>query len=193
MERFIRQVFVPWLYIMDELNSKRLPARTLREILTDDMEHDYAGFDHIAWRNAQVQYQVLAGSHLGPRKQMAEFMPFIQQLVNTPPMMQAAADSGLIFDFNNFIETWARLAGYPYKQPFFRQMSDEEKQKRDANSPAAIQQQKLQAASGLQNQKDEAKQRQIASEGLSRAAEKTLQLTLEHTMQPLANEGEVGS
>lgn len=193
MERFIRQVFIPWLYIMDGMNSKRLPARTLREILDEDQEHDYSKFDHIAWRNAQVNYQILAGSHLGPRKQMAEFMPFIQQTVNTPPIMQAAADSDLIFDFEVYFKQWAQLAGFKYTQSFFRKMTDEEKKRRDANSQAAMQQQKLQAASGMQQQKDQAKNDQIASEGLSRAAEKVLQHVAENTMMPLADQpGEIG-
>ena len=173
------------------MNAKRLPARTLRDILDNDAAHNYEGFSHISWRNAKVEYQVLAGSHLGPRKQMAEFMPYIQQLVNTPPMMQAASDADLIFDFNNFIETWSKLAGYPYKQPFFKPMTAEQKQKRDANSQAALQQQKLQAAQGLQAQKDNAKSQQIADQSLGRAAEKTLQLMTEHTMQHGSDEGSI--
>jgi hypothetical protein len=188
VERFIRQVFVPWLYIMDEMNCKRLPARTLREILDNDSAHDYSKFDHIAFRNARVDYQVLAGSHLGPRKQMAEFMPFVQQLVNTPPIMQAMSDSDYVFDAPVFVKTWSQLAGYPYVQPFFRKMTDEEKKRRDANSAAAIQQQKLQAAASLQDQKGNQKQQEIASESLGRAAEKTTQLLLQHTMGAGVNE-----
>lgn len=190
MERFIRQIFVPWLYIMDEMNSKRLPARTLREILDDDMGHNYDEFDHIAWRNARVQYQVLAGSHLGPRKQMAEFMPFIQQTVNTPPIMQAASDSDLIFDFDVYFKTWSQLAGFKYTQSFFRKMTDEEKKRRDANSQAAMQQKEANSASSLQTQKDNAKQQQIASEAQGRAAEKVTQMLLQNTMSGSVNEKE---
>lgn len=188
MERFIRQVFIPWLYIMDEMNAKRLPSRTLREILDADQEHDYSGFDHIAWRNADVNYQILAGAHLGPRKQMAEFMPFLQQLVNTPPMMQAAADAGLVFDFDNFIKSWSRLAGFAYQQSFFRKMTDEEKQKAAANSPAAIQQMKGQQAAAAQDKTGEQKLQQISEQGLARAAEKGLQHLFENTMAPADNE-----
>jgi hypothetical protein len=195
MERFIRQVFVPWLYIMDEMNSKRLPARTLREILEDDAEHDYSKFDHIAWRNAEVNYQILAGSHLGPRKQMAEFMPFLQQLVNTPPMMQAAADAGLQFDFEVFIKSWANLAGFSQKQSFFRPMTQDEKQRRDANSQAALQRQKVQAAAGLQNQKGDQKLQEISASGQSRAAEKVMEHLAENTMGGSVDEKtpEIGS
>src|SRR6266566_8598590 len=147
------------------MNSKRLPARTLREILDGDMEHDYSKFDHIAWRNAQVNYQILAGSHLGPRKQMAEFMPFIQQTVNTPPIMQAASEAGLIFDFEVYFKQWAQLAGFKYTQSFFRKMTDEERQNRDANSQAAMEAKKQNSASALQGQKDAGKMQQISAEG----------------------------
>lgn len=192
MERFIRQVFVPWLYIMDGMNSKRLPTRTLREILTDDMEHDYSKFDHIAWRNAQVNYQVLAGSHLGPRKQMAEFMPFIQQTVNTPPIMQAAAEQGKKFDFEVYFKTWAQLAGFKYTQSFFRDMTDDEKKQQQANSPAAIQAQKGQQEQAALQQKGDQKQQEIAAQSQGRAAEKVTQLLLEHTMAPQGENPTIG-
>ena len=188
MERFIRQVFIPWLYIMDGMNSKRLPARTLREILEGDQGKDYSKFDHIAWRNAQVNYQVLAGSHLGPRKQMAEFMPFIQQTVNTPPIMQAATEQGKTFDFEVYFKTWAQLAGFKYTQSFFRDMTDDEKKQRDANSQAMLEQKKQNSASALQGQKDQGKLQQISAEGMSRAAEKVMQHLAENTMSPEVNE-----
>lgn len=194
MERFIRQVFVPWLYIMDGMNSKRLPARTLREILDEDMEHDYSKFSHIAWRNACVQYQVLAGSHLGPRKQMAEFMPFIQQTVNTPPIMQAAQEQDLTFDFEVYFKTWAQLAGFKYSQSFFKKMTDEQKKRRDQNSQAALQAKKENSAANIQQMKGDQKEQQIASESLGRAAEKNLQLLTQKAMGGETGPGdEIGS
>lgn len=193
LERFIRQVFVPWLYIMDEMNAKRLPARSLREILEGDQEHDYTNFNHITWRNAKVEYQILAGAHLGPRKQMAEFMPFLQQLVNTPPMMQAAQQAGLIFDFDVFINSWSRLAGFPQQQSFFRKMTDDEKQKAEANSPAAVQQMKGQQAQQQLAQKGEQDENKIAAQSQGRAAEKVTQLMLEKTMMPEGEHPTIGA
>lgn len=187
MERFIRQVFIPWLYIMDEMNARRLPTRTLRDILDDDETHEYSKFDHIEWRNAKVTYQVLAGAHLGARKQMAEFMPFIEQMVSTPPIMQAISDAGLKFDANVYVKFWGQLAGIRYNMPFFVPMSDQEKQQKQMQSPAGIQQMKNQAQAQLQDKNNAAKTQQIADQSLGRAAEKTMQLLAEHTMQ-----GEVG-
>src|SRR5579883_3481427 len=127
------------------------------------------------------------------RKQMAEFMPFVQQLVNTPPMMQAMSEAGEVFDAPVFIKTWAQLAGFPYVNPFFRKMTPEEKQRRDANSQAALQAQKENSAAALQELKGNQKQQEIASEALGRAAEKTTQLLLQHTMQGGSGEGgEIG-
>lgn len=195
IENFIRQVFEPWLYIMDSMNSKRLPARALREILTDDQEHDYSKFDHIAWRNAQVNYQILAGSHLGPRKQMAEFMPFIQQMVSNPPMMQALSEADYSFDAPEFVKTWAQLAGFKYVTPFFKPMTDDQKKRRDANSQAAMQQKQANSDSAIQQMKGDQKTQQISDEAQGRAAEKVTQLLLQHTMAPSVDEDnpQVGS
>ena len=178
---------------MDGLNSKRLPARTLREILEGDQEHDYSKFDHIAWRNAQVNYQVLAGSHLGPRKQMAEFMPFVQQMVSNPPMMQALSEADYTFDAPAFVKTWAQLAGFAYVQPFFKPMTGEQKQRRDANSQAALKDKELNSKAALEQQKGQNKIQQISDQSLGRAAEHVIQHLAEHTMQPFAdNESEIG-
>lgn len=97
-------------------------------------------------------------------------------------MMQAMADANLTFDFEVFVKSWAQLAGFKYTQSFFRAMTDEEKQRRDANSQAALQQKKDNSAASLQEMKGNQKQQEIASEALGRAAEKTTQLLLQHTM-----------
>jgi hypothetical protein len=192
MERFIRQVFIPWLYIMDEMNSKRLPTRTLRDILDDDEAHNYSKLNHITWRNAKVTYQVLAGAHLGARRQMAEFMPFLQQMVNTPALLQAASEANLVFDFNNFLTFWQHLAGIKGKT-FFRPMTPEEKQQKQQNSPAAIQAQKQQGAVQMQQLKGNQQQQNTADQALGRASGEVIRHLIENTMTPIANEEPIGN
>lgn len=182
MERFIRQVFVPLLYIMDRENARRLPTRCLREILADDVQ-DYAGLDHMKWRTAKVDYQVLAGSHLGARKEMAQFMPFIMQLVSSPAVNQSLQDAGMVFDAPAFIKYWSQLGGVKYNMPFFRKMDDDEKKRRDANSPAAVQQEKGKQAQGLLQQKADAKNQEIQTTAIARTGGDIARLTAEKLLE----------
>lgn len=184
VERFIRQVFIPWLYIMDEMNMKRLPTRSLREILAADQEHDYAGIDHIEYRNAKAQYEVLAGSHLGAREKMAQFMPFLEQMVSTPAVMQAAQDADLEFDVEEFFKFFAQLAGFKYAMTFWKKMTPERKAQKMANSPAAIQAAKAKQAKDLLAQKGQQDAQKQDQADLNRAANEVIRTGIEHQMEP---------
>ena len=166
VERFIRQVFTPFLYIMDTLNNQLLPTSDMRKILTDRGMKDDKGkpipftdknFNHADFRNANMVYEVLAGAHLGPKREMQQFLSVLEQIAINPQLLQMATEAGYKFDFVNWIKTFADLSGFKFTQNFFVPMEAEEKKRRDANSAAGVQAQKLQAAQSLQQQKDDAK------------------------------------
>lgn len=193
IDRFVRQVFIPWLYKMDELNSERLPSKVLREILGADAAHEYDGLNHLDFRNHRADFEVLAGAGLGPRKQMAQFMPFIQQMVNSPALLEDARQAGMKFDFEAFLNMFTNLAGFPYSQPFFKKMSPEELQQAQANSPAAMQQQKLQAEQTMQKQKEDADLNKQNAASLGRAANEVTRQAIQKSMTSLAVEGVPGN
>lgn len=187
IERFLRQVFIPWLYKMDELNSEFLPPNALRKILSEDMAHDYEDFSHIDFRNTKVDYDILAGAHLGARKQMAAFMPFLQQIVNTPSLLELASAQGKKFDFNAFIGFMGDLSGFSPNQPFFVDMTPEEKQRAAQSSPAALQAQKLQAQAGMQQDKQQAANELENTRSLGRAANEVIRVGFERQMEPMVS------
>lgn len=187
VERFIRQVFTPWLYIMDNLNNLLLPTQAIREILTEQQMMDVK-FDHSEYRNAQMKYEVLAGAHLGPKRQMAQFLSALEQVAINPQLMEMAAQSDMKFNFPEFYKEWANIAGYRFETQFFVPMTAEEKQRRDANSKAAIAQQQQQGKSQLLDKQNNAKTEQIFDSALARAGEKATVLQTEHALQ-LGQEG----
>jgi hypothetical protein len=189
VERMIRQVFVPWLQIMDQLNNELLPAADMRQILTDK-GFQAARFDHVVYRNARMSYEVLAGAHLGPKREMVTFLTAIEQIAINPALLQAAAEADMKFNFADWFKTYAELSGFRFSQQFFIQMTAQEKKRRDANSPAALAQQKMQGASAMQRQKDNAKNDQIFNSALARAGEKAQVLITEHSL--LSGTGEIG-
>ncbi|VVB52753.1 Uncharacterised protein [uncultured archaeon] len=188
ISKFCRQVLIPWLYIMDRMNFERLPTRTLREILAKDAKN-YEGLDHIAWRNAKVDFEVLAGAGLGARKQMAAFAPQLAAIISSPAVMQAADAANLIFEVETYLKFTADLAGYKYVNPFFRERTDAEKQEAQQKA-AAAQQQKNAGAIQLQTLKGGQKAQQIDQTQLGKAANEQLRVGLEKEFETSGETGE---
>jgi hypothetical protein len=182
--RFIRQIFVPWLYQMDDMNNDLLPASVLRDVLGDafDKEDLIHNVDHIDFRQAKFEYEVLAGSHLGAKKEMAQALPIIIQLLNNPTFSDNIAQGGWLFDGVAIFKAFTDAAGWKFSQGFIRPMTPQEKQRHDANSPAALQQNQLQAqqAQGLQKFKqDQALEDQ---KQLGKAGAEVLRQTTQHSL-----------
>jgi len=143
-------VFKPWLYQMDELNNLLLPTSVIRDLLGDELGEPYL-VDHIEFREANIEYEVLAGAQLGAKKEMAQALPIIIQLLNNPSFTANANDAGYQFDAVAIFKAFVDAAGWKFSQSFLRKMTPEEAQRHQANSPAALQQ--AQAASAAQMQK----------------------------------------
>lgn len=147
--RFARQIFEPWLYQMDELNNLLLPTAVLRDMLGDELGEPYL-VDHIQFRSANLEYEVLAGSKLGAKKEMAQALPIIIQLLNNPTFVANANDAGYQFDAPAIFKAFTDAAGWKFSQNFLRKMTPEEKERHQANSPAAIQAAQAQNAQQMQ-------------------------------------------
>jgi hypothetical protein len=180
--RLIDQVFVPWLYQMDDLNNQLLPTAVLRRVLGDELGEAYMG-DHIDFRNSKFEYEVLAGSHLGAKKEMAQALPIIIQLLNNPTFVKNVNDGHYQFDAVAIFKAFTDAAGWKFSQDFLRKMTDEEVQKYEANSPAALQQQQLKAQQAMQQQKFQQEQQLEDQRTLGKAGAEVLRSATEHAMQ----------
>src|SRR5579863_4595261 len=189
VERFIRQVFVPWLYQMDELNNKLLPTKILNDVLGEEIGQEFK-VDHIKFRNAKMEFDVLAGAHLGAKKEQAQFLPFVMQLVNNPTLMEQAAEQGLNFNFKAWFDAFSDLAGYSFTQNFFTKMTPAQQQRRQANSPAGVAAQKNQATQNQQVQKFQQEQQLLDQEQLGKGANESQRIILEHVLDQGLEGGE---
>lgn len=190
--RFIRQVFEPWLYQMDQLNNDLLPAKVLREVLSEELGEKYE-VDHIAFREAKLEYEVLAGAHLGAKREMAQALPLILQLLNNPTFVANVNDGGFMFDGHAIFKAFVDAAGWKFSQDFLRPMTPEEKQKHDANSPSALQARQLQAQNQAQVQQFQHEEQLEDQKQLGKAGAEVLRQTTEHALQNEEVEGEPGN
>jgi len=182
VERFIRQILKPWIYQMDELNSEKLPTSILNEVL-GEIAPDLK-VDHIDFRNAEIEYEVLAGAHLGPKKEMAQFLPFLLNLVNNPTVVEMLAEAGWQFDMQAIFKAMADLSGWKYSQPFLAKMTPEQQRRRLANSPAGVAQAKGQSALAAQAQKFQLEERNLESEQLMKGSNDVVREMVRHELEP---------
>jgi len=196
--RLVEQVFVPWLYQMDELNNRLLPTSVLRRVLGEELGTTYMG-DHIEFRNAKFEYEVLAGAHLGAKKEMAQALPIIIQLLNNPTFVKNVNDAHYQFDAVAIFKAFTDAAGWKFSQDFLRQMTKEEAQRYEANSPAAMQAQQLKAQQAMQAQKFQQDQQLEDQKTLGKAGAEVLRSATEHSLnmeaagQPSENPQSFGS
>jgi hypothetical protein len=190
--RFIRQIFEPWLYQMDELNNDLLPAKVLRDVLGEELEEKFE-IDHIKFREAKIEYEVLAGAHLGAKKEMAQALPLLMNLLNNPTFVANVNDGGYIFDGIAIFKAFTDAAGWKFSQDFLRLMTPQEKQKHDANSPAAMQARQMQAQQQAQLQQFQHEETLEDQKQMGKAAHEVQRQALEQATTNQSVEGEPGN
>jgi hypothetical protein len=179
--RFVRQVYEPWLYTMDELNNRLLPTSVLRRVLGEEVGTDYM-VDHIDFRKAKYEYEVLAGAKLGAKKEMAQALPIIIQLLNNPTFVKSVNDAHWTFDAVAIFKAFTDAAGWKFSQDFLVKMTSEQQQRYDANSPAAMQASQLKAQQQQQQQKFLQDQTLEDQKQLGKAGAEVLRSATEHAM-----------
>jgi hypothetical protein len=179
--RLVRQVFEPWLYQMDELNNELLPTSVLRRVLGEELGAAWMG-DHIEFRNAKFEYEVLAGAHLGAKKEMAQALPIIIQLLNNPTFVKNVNDTGYQFDAVAIFKAFTDAAGWKFSQDFLTKMNQQQQQNYQANSPAALQAQQAKAAQQMQQQKFEQEKELEDQRQLGKAGAEVLRQATEHSL-----------
>ena len=190
--RFIRQIFEPWLYILDELNNDFLPTDVLYKTLGEELGEQFK-VDHIDYRSAKLEFQVLAGSHLGAKREMAQQLPLLMQLLNNPTFSQNVNDGGYIFDGIAIFKAFTDAAGWKFSQDFLRPMTPQEKQKHDANSPAAMQARQLQAQQQQQLTQFQQEEQLESQKQLGKAGAEVMRQATERALTPMEVEGQPGN
>ena len=168
---------------MDELDADLLPTSVMKDILGEKIGNDFK-IDHINVRNGKVEYEVLAGASLGAKKEMAQALPIMIQLLNNPTFVANANDAGYQFDAVAIFQAFVDAAGWKFSQSFLREMTPEEKKKHDANSPAALQAAQMQNNNAQAQKKFEQEQTLENQKQLGKAGNEAFRASVEKATQP---------
>ena len=189
--RFVRQVFVPWLYIMDELNNDLLPTSVMKQILGDALGESFK-VNHLNMRNAHLEFEVLAGTKLGAKKEMAQFLPIMLNIFNNPTFTQDLAQAGYIFDPVAIFKAFSDAAGWKFSQNFLKKMTPDQMQTAKANTKAALLQMQLNAKQQSQTAQFQHEETLEDQKQLGKAGNEVLRQAIEQATTPEEVQGTPG-
>jgi hypothetical protein len=159
LDNFIEQVFKPFLGVVDTLVFNIMSDAAIYHILGREQGDDFLkDFKISEFHNAQIDYEVLAGSSLAAKRTMAQSMVMLTQILENPNLQEMLASDGKKIKIGPIISMWMEASEWKNKNDIVVDMTQEEKQKRDANSKAAIMQQQVQAKTQGDQQKFAQKQ-----------------------------------
>ena len=192
VEDFNRQVFQPWLWKMYDLNRLFLPPTVYRQIMDEQLNKDLqASFhDFMGGRKGVKSFNVLAGSHMAARQQMAQSMPLIMQYFTNPALAGQVADiNSEYIAYSELLHMLTDVSGWGSSQYYsiFRPLTPEMKAQRAAQNPAAA---KMKAQAANNDQKFQQKSQLQDQEWTQRAAGDIIRHSLEKTGEPEAVTGE---
>ena len=160
LDNFIEQVFKPFLSIIDWLIFNIMSDGAILHILGKEMASDVLQQLKLQqFHDAQIEYEVLAGSSLAAKRTMAQSMVMLTQILDNPQIQQSLAEINEEYiDFKPIISMWLEASEWKNKNDIIKKMSPEMIQKRAANSKAALMQQQQQAKQQGDAQKFQQKQ-----------------------------------
>ena len=196
IEKFCTQVMIPFIYRVMEMNRNLLPAKSIQTILNDELQKAYltsatGSIEDI--RQARMKVEVQAGAKLADRRSLAQNLPLLTSYLGQQFVVQNLANQGLKVDQKQVIKTIFETAGYKNFYSLIIPMTDQEKQQAQANTPAAMNQSKIQAEAQMATQKYQAQSQLRDQENIAKAGMEVLRSNLEKGSTPEALTGQANA
>jgi hypothetical protein len=189
IDRLADQVIVPLLYDMQEMNRSMLPESQLDFIMSDELKHTYLDEDGkpgdlIDILNARVKFNILAGSKMQTRRNMAQALPMISQFLANPALQQQLSVEGKKVNVDELISVWFEMAEMKDMHDMIVPMTPQDLQRQQQQSQGGAIQQKAAAQSQLEQQKFAQQQQLADSENVARAARDVLREGFKKAVEP---------
>jgi hypothetical protein len=154
LDNFIEQVFKPWLYIMDELVFTKMSDATILHILGEVLGKPLTkSIGMQEYWDAVMDFEVLAGAAMSAKRTMAQSMTMLTQFLDNPQLAESLAKQGKKIDFLTIFKMWMEASEWKNGNDIVIPMTPDEIAEQKANSPAAMNAVKMQAANQSTQQK----------------------------------------
>jgi hypothetical protein len=160
LDNFIEQVFKPFLGVLDMLIFNIMSDAAILAVLGKERGEAYTKhIDMQEFHDAQIEYEVLAGSSLSAKRTMAQSMVMLTQILDNPQIQESLADINEEYiDFKPILNMWMEASEWKNGQDIIKPLTPAMKQKRAQNSKAAQMQMQTQAKQQGDQQKFQQKQ-----------------------------------
>ena len=195
VDKLCRQVIVPFLYQIHEMNRAMLPASTLRYILNDELQDAYLKDDKgsvVEFLNSRVKFSILAGSKMAAKRTMGQAMPIITQFLTNQQTSQQLAISAKKVDVAEVMRVMFELGDFPAYNDMVVDMTPQDQQRWQQMQPGQQAQAQIQGKSQLLQQEYDRKEQIANEENIARAARDVMRQEFEHATEPLAISGSPG-
>jgi hypothetical protein len=103
--------------------------------------------------DSQIDFEVLAGASMAAKRTMAQSLVMLTQFLDNPQLTQALGEMGLYIDYQVIFKMWMEASEWKSSQDIVKPMPPDIQKKRDANSPAAMNAQRMQMMQQTNNDK----------------------------------------
>jgi hypothetical protein len=189
IDRLARQVFVPLLYAFQEMNRAMLPESQLEFIMSDELRHSYLDEegkpgDLLDILNAPVKFNILAGSKMQTRRNMAQALPMLSQFLSNPEVLSQLSVEGKKVNVDEVIHMWFEASEFKNMNDVIVPMTPQDLQRQKQMSPGGLQERKFQQQQALAAQKEQAKAAQDDASNIAQAARHALRVGFEKAVEP---------
>jgi hypothetical protein len=124
---FVRGIFLPFIEMLDEMNKERLPVSYIRRVLGQEMGDDFQ-LDVADYFNSEDKFEVLAGAHLAAKKAMAQILPMMIQMLESPQLMPQLNKMGWTIDAKELLAMVYEMSEWKNQRDVIRPMTPQEQQ-----------------------------------------------------------------
>lgn len=189
LDGLIDQVFLPWLYILDELIYQYISDKEIVDILGEELGKEY--LDQINMKDyheGKVIFEVLAGASLAAKKTMAQSLTLISQYLGNPQFLEYLADMGYYVDQLTLLDMWMMASEWKDRQDLIKPLTPD-MEKRRAAKLQQQQQGPLQTQMQLNDQKAQLKSQQADQDTAGRIKRDLVRYATEASARSEETEG----
>lgn len=194
LDNFIEQVFIPFLYILDEIVFNYVSDQEIKDILGQELGEEFLKDLHMReFHKGKVLFEALAGASLSAKRTMAQSLTLITQILQNPEIQQFLAEvQGKYIDWEVILGMWLEASEWKDRQDVIKPMTPEMKAALQAKQQAASQA-ALNTQMTLNDQKAQQKSQLEDQASENRVKRDLVRYATETSAKDLATEGEPGT
>lgn len=178
VDAFAEGIIVPFIMFLMEMVKERMPLDEIRAILKTKLAKAIVDeIDFEQFLNVEYEVDVLAGNKLALRAALAQVIPFFEQIVQQPQILEYLHQRGETIDFKAMLQVYLTMSALNMQPDVFRPLTQQEMQTVQQMNPNAA---KVAQALAVEKQKGQNKLQEVQAKGQMDLATKAAETAMEH-------------